>query len=326
MEPAVDVDRGAVDVRGGVAGQEGDHAGDFLGGSVATDRHSRRVVRDDLLGSGSGVRSKRGRSAFPHRGHDQAGQDRVDEDAVAAVEPRQALGQRDHRDLARGVIDTCGVRHLGRQRRHHHDAPPAAFAHAAEHRPRRVDRANQVDVEELAPRLIAPALEVPLAGAADVVDQDVDRSELVADAPEKGVNLLGHRHVGGDPEDHCAGRRDLALEGRDRLCVASGKAHRGAVRSESPHGGAPDSRATARDHSHPPRQARVPARRCCHRVSLLRSIQSVVEAAIDVDCRAVDVRSSVAGQEGDHGGDFLGGSVATYRHVRRDVGDDLVGA
>ena len=131
-----------------------------------------------------------GRHAPPGRGHldvhvdrgarHPAGDHRVDPDVRGAQLVGQDSGRREERTLGDGVAALGRLGLAGHHRGHVHHRAPAALAEERERRLRHLERAEEVDVHDLAPDGEVDVLEaLEDVGAEGVVDHDVDPAELL---------------------------------------------------------------------------------------------------------------------------------------------------
>src|SRR5438552_9928180 len=163
MKAAVNGQDLAGDVGGGVGEQEGDRPRDVVGlpqapeGDAAGDRRAR-------------LRRHRG----GHVGLDEAGGHRVHGDGPRGHLPGDRLGEADEPGLARGVVGLSRVAGQPDDRRDVDDAAVALLQHGPQRRPRAVEGAAEVRVEDLVPLLRLHAQEQVVPGHAGVVDQVVE--------------------------------------------------------------------------------------------------------------------------------------------------------
>src|SRR3546814_15398827 len=75
------------------------------------------------------------------------------------------------------------------------DPAPAAFAHAGKHRLRHVKAAAEIDVDDFLPHLVGHLQHDAVAGDAGVVDQHIDRAEIVDDPGDAALPGLWFGHV-----------------------------------------------------------------------------------------------------------------------------------
>src|SRR3546814_873068 len=143
-------------------------------------------------------RSTRTDTLFPYTTlfrSDVAGRDGVDGDAEARVLLRQGDGEAVHAGLGGGVVGLAVLALLAVDRADLDDPAPLAFAHAFDHRAGHVEHRVEVGVDDLLPLLRAHLVEGAVAGDAGVVDQDVDRAELLLDLAHHRLGVLGRGNV-----------------------------------------------------------------------------------------------------------------------------------
>ena len=74
-----------------------------------------------------------------------------------------------------------------------------------QHRPREPDRSEYLDLEILAPDLLARLEEREGPPAAGVVHQDVDAAETLHGGGDHALDVVGHAHVAGYRQHLAAG-------------------------------------------------------------------------------------------------------------------------
>ena len=121
------------------------------------------------------------RHCHHHVGGDIARRDRVDRDAETRVLARQRNGEAVHAGLRGGVVGLAVLALEAVDRTDLHDPAPLARAHALYHRTGDVEAGVEVGADDLVPLHRRHAMERGVARDAGVVDQDLDRAELVFD-------------------------------------------------------------------------------------------------------------------------------------------------
>jgi hypothetical protein len=104
----------------------------------------------------------------------------------------------DEAGLGGGVVGLPGGAEVGADRRHEDDAPEPGPHHLLADRPGQPERAGEVRVDHRREVLVRHPHEQPVAGHAGVGDQDLDGSELVLNARQRGVHGVGVGDVAGD--------------------------------------------------------------------------------------------------------------------------------
>src|SRR5690606_37283839 len=100
-----------------------------------------------------------------------------------------------HAGLGRGVVGLAVLALVSVDRRDLDDAAPLARAHALDHRAGHVVDRVEVGVDDLGPLLRGHLVERGVAGDAGVVDQDIDRTELVLDPAYQRLGAFRRAHV-----------------------------------------------------------------------------------------------------------------------------------
>ena len=225
-----------------VAGEEADRARDVLGLADALHRDGADQGGAHLLAA----------LAFAGGGRQQgrlgrAGTDGIERDALARHLARHRLGEGDDAALARRIdrllrgADPAGI---GGDV---DDAAMAARHHALQHEVAHVERAAQVDGDQLVPQLGRGVDEVDEAVPAGVVHQHVGRAHL---ALELGDGLADRRVVGDVDaryEGLAARLHDLVGDPVGAVAVLVEHADLAAVSGEAPADGAADRAAAAGD-------------------------------------------------------------------------------
>ena len=212
-------------------------------------------------------------------GRDIARRDRVHGDALARAFERQRPGEADHAGFGRAVIGEAELALLAVDRGDVDDAAEAPLAHAVDHRPGHVEQRVEIGADHLLPLLVRHLLEHGVARDAGIVDQHLDRADLVLDIDDA---LLA-----GDIVAHVPFKdRDLGflLEGLGGVVVAAvigGDLVAGLLQSLA-NGGADAARST-RDQSHPS-HAFLPLKRSSRRFILHSTRMSSRRTREDAKC------------------------------------------
>ena len=180
-EPAVDGERGSVDVCGVLGHEERDRGGDLVGPPDPPGGDGLLEVVRDVGG---------------HVGVDDAGRHRVDGDALAPHLARERAREAEQAGLGGGVVRLARVAALGDDGRDVHDAAPAGLEHVVERAARAVEGAVQVDVDDVLPLVGRHADREAVLAHAGVVDEDEHGSEALAHLLEGGHDLLAVGDVG----------------------------------------------------------------------------------------------------------------------------------
>ena len=120
-------------------------------------------------------------TACDHLGVDVAGADHVHGDALLGVLLRQRLGEADQAGLGGGVVHLPHLPLLAVDRGDVDDAAIVPLAHALDGQAAEVEGGGEVDADDVVPLLAGHAVERGVAGDAGIVDQHVDRSEILGD-------------------------------------------------------------------------------------------------------------------------------------------------
>jgi isopenicillin-N N-acyltransferase like protein len=191
---AGNVDRGAGDVAGPVAGEEGDQARHLLGLAEPAHRHlGRGHLAEELLSGDLG--GPQLVDVLPLRGQHEPDVHAVDQDLIPAKIDGQRLGQAQ----ARGPVHRRGQEHrigVASVDRVDVDHPRGlAAAQVRQRRPGAPDLGEQLDLDVGLPVVVGQRAELAGVGPAGVVDQDVESAHrLVGRLDERG-DLIGHGHV-----------------------------------------------------------------------------------------------------------------------------------
>jgi hypothetical protein len=151
--------------------------------SSAWPRRPDRDAADDLL-------QHLWRHRANHLGVHVAGRDGVDRDALGRALLGQGLGEAVDAGLGGGVVDLAVLAGLAVDGADVDDAPEAALAHASMHRVSTVEAGAEVGVDDLVPLLVGHLVHGAVAGDAGVVDQDVDRPEVLLDLGDAGCDRV----------------------------------------------------------------------------------------------------------------------------------------
>src|SRR6202163_1576566 len=137
-----------------------------------------------------------------HLGLDETGRDGVDRDAAARHLQREALGEPEQPGFGRRVIRLADVARLADDRADVDDAPGTALDHVLDHALDHAERAEQVDVEHVAPVVVRHLAHRLVDGDAGVVDQEVDAPEALEHFGDDALAVfrlvdaaLMHRHL-----------------------------------------------------------------------------------------------------------------------------------
>jgi hypothetical protein len=114
------------------------------------------------------------------------------------------------------------------------------------------ERTEHVAVDDPLPALESDVDEPALACEPGVVDQDVDRAELAAQARDRGCDTVLIRHVGGKGKRPAAGGVNLGCRRIDLRRSAAEAAHLGAQRGQPDRRGPADPRPGPGHERHPP--------------------------------------------------------------------------
>src|SRR5207248_3085310 len=139
-----------------------------LGLAKAADWDARDDLFQDVL-----------RHRAHHLGIDIARRHSIDRDAARGALLRKGLGETVNAGFGGGVVDLAVLPGLAVNRADIDDAAEAAVAHALDHRPRHVEARRQVGLDDSVPLLETHAVDCRVAGDASVVDQHLDRAELL---------------------------------------------------------------------------------------------------------------------------------------------------
>src|SRR5690606_33169206 len=187
---AVDRQRRAGHEPGIVGGEESHAPGDLLGMTEPADGYP----RDDFLEYRLG-------NSGDHLGIDITWRDGVHGHAEACAFLRQGLGKSMDTALGGRIIDLAVLAGLSIDRADVDDAPPASLLHAREAGLGHVEASTEVDAKHLVPIVEAHLEQRPIARDAGVVDQDVNRSDLLlhpAASSQRRFVIADVPLVGGD--------------------------------------------------------------------------------------------------------------------------------
>src|SRR3546814_2479753 len=132
-----------------------------------------------------------------------------------------------HAGLGGGVVGLAVLALLAVDRTDLDDPAPLAFAHAFDHRAGDVEHRVEVGVDDLLPLLRAHLVEGAVAGDAGVVDQDVDRAELLPDLAHHRHGVLGRGTVplGKRSAEHTSELQALMRNSYSVLCLSKHNTH-----------------------------------------------------------------------------------------------------
>ena len=194
-------------------------------------RRRGRPPRCDLLGrpepperrSRGDLVLERIRQVLRELGQDEPGRHRVDRDAARRELAGRRLGQPDEPGLRRAVVRLAHLAGLPGHRRDVDDPPAPRLEHRAGDGLGHPEGAEQVRLEDLAPRLLAHPHDQVVAGDARVVDEDVDLAERIEGGLHDALGGVRVRDVALDGERPAPERLDLArgLARRRRRCPCS---------------------------------------------------------------------------------------------------------
>ena len=169
-------------------------------------------------------------TAMHHFGRDIAGADGVDGDALGGVLLRQRLGEADVASLRGRIIGLAHLALLAIDRRDVDDPAEAALAHAFDHRTAHVEQGIEVGVDDVVPLVRRHLVEHAVFGDSGVVDENIDRPEVLGDLGQPSYTVLVFGDVpfvdvdarlrlelGGGLVVGMIGRRDLAARRLQRL-------------------------------------------------------------------------------------------------------------
>ena len=143
-------------------------------------------------------------------GADDPGHDRVAGDPVAAALHRQRPRQAEDARLRRRVAGLAEAAERPCDRRHVDDPAPLALLHVRPDRLGAVEAAREVDAQVALPEVGVLVVELAdVVERAGVVDQDVDRAELLDDAVDRLLHLVAVGDVALDRGRAAAERLDL---------------------------------------------------------------------------------------------------------------------
>ena len=216
---AVDVDRRAGDVAGGVGGEEAGDVGEFLRGAHAPERHAGARLGDEFF-------ERTIAAGFLMPAHDLVGDDDADQQGVDQDAVRRALAGEHFRQRQAGRARhhgwrAAGARRLGAGVQHVDHAAPAALAQLRPDQPRQADRGEQLKVKVFLPDFVGDGLERAGAGCAGVVNDDVDAAEPAHGRGVGVLDVVGLRDVARDCYDFaCCGGLDGFLRFPERVGIA----------------------------------------------------------------------------------------------------------
>src|SRR4051812_39692356 len=165
-------------------GEELHDAGDLVGFAEAPDGDLGDDLVEGFLGDG-----------LDHLGGDVAGCDGVDGDALAGGLLGEAHGQAEQAGFGGGVVGLADVAGLADDRADVDDAARSAVEHVLQDRPRQVERARQVDLDDPVPVFDGHLADGLVQGDAGVVDQDVEAAVGVEDFLDDSFAVFGGADV-----------------------------------------------------------------------------------------------------------------------------------
>src|SRR5579864_1364401 len=199
LHAARDVELDAGDVGGEVGAEEGDGVRDLL-----------RLTRPPEGGAGDDPLVHLGVRHVEGLGADDARHDRVAGDPVAGAFHCERPGQAKEPGLRRRVARLPEAAERAGDRRHVDHAAPLPLPHVRPHRLCAVERAGQVDAEIALPELGRLLVELrSVVERAGVVDEDVDRAELLDRASDGRIDLGALGYVAANGERAAAEAADL---------------------------------------------------------------------------------------------------------------------
>ncbi|CDZ88430.1 conserved hypothetical protein [Rhodococcus ruber] len=227
-EAAVDGDDRAGDVRGVVGREEADDGGDVLGSAET-------LQRDELLRGVADVVGEFG----GHVRLDEAGRDDVGRDRPRAEFAGHRAGQADDAGLRGRVVDLPRLTGHADDRAEEDHPAPAPSQHRAVGALRAPERTGEVGVDDLRELVLRHPHQQRVVGDAGVRDQNLDRSLVLFDLLERGVDGVAVGDVAADGEqpvrgagaavgdgDPVAVRLQAAGDGEADATVATGDENR----------------------------------------------------------------------------------------------------
>ena len=135
-----------------------------------------------------------------HVGLDEARRDDVRGDAAAAQLARERPGEADERALGCGVVDLTRRAVEPDHARDQDDAPPLGAQHPLRRALDDAERAAEVRRDDAVEVVLGHAQQQRVLRDAGIGDDDLDRTQLLLDLGERGVDGSGIRHIGADGE------------------------------------------------------------------------------------------------------------------------------